>query len=133
MNLCLSCSVQWPRTKSRIGRFPKNYEKLKKMKRVGRPSKKVRPSTSPNEIPVQGLSELTDSPLPSNQWVMQNHEPDDVVICRLSNQWQLFIYQKRIIRYTVKRACALIRIFIAILTRGRSRSLIKYAHAAANL
>ena len=75
------------RTKSRIGRFPKNYEKLKKMKRVGRPSKKkVRPSTSPNEVPVQGLSELTDSPLPSNQWVMQNHEPDDVVICRLSNQ-----------------------------------------------
>ena len=30
----------------------------------------------------------------------------------LLRQWQLFIYQKRIIRYTVKRACALIRIFI---------------------
>ena len=28
-------------------------------------------------------------------------------------QWQLFIYQKRIIRYTVKRACALIRILTA--------------------
>ena len=43
---------------------------------------------------------------------------------------KLFIYQKRIIRYTVKRACALIRIFIAILTiRDR---VSKYAHAAAN-
>ena len=28
-------------------------------------------------------------------------------------EWQLFIYQKRIIRYTVKRACALIRILTA--------------------
>ena len=43
-------------------------------------------------------------------------------------QWEIFIYQKRIIRYTVKRACALIRIFIAILTiRDR---VSRYAHAA---
>ena len=37
---------------------------------------------------------------------------------QLYKQWQLFIYQKRIIRYTVKRACALIRILTAQLNNG---------------
>ena len=32
--------------------------------------------------------------------------------CTYHKEWQLFIYQKWIIRYKIKRACTLIRIFI---------------------
>ena len=71
------------RTKSRIGR---NYEKLK---RVGRPAKKYCTSTHPAEtapVSVTALSDLTNSPLPSNQWTVQNHLPDNVIFCKMSSQ-----------------------------------------------
>ena len=76
------------RTKSRIGRFPKNYEKQIVKKRVGRPAKKKKHQTStpPTEVSVTALSDLTDSPLPSNQWIIQNHSPDNVIICKMSSQ-----------------------------------------------
>ena len=60
------------RTKSRIGRFPKNYEKHLAQKRVGIPAKKLRTQTLPDPIEVSAiaLSDLTDTPLPSNQWTI---------------------------------------------------------------
>ena len=62
------------RTKSRIGRFPKNYEKHLVQKRVGRPAKKK--LRTPTDVSVTALSDLIDSPLPSNRWIIQNHLPD---------------------------------------------------------
>ena len=78
------------RTKSRIGRFPKNYEKHLVQKRVGRPAKKkLQISTPPtdSEASVTALSDLIDSPLPSDQWIIQNHLPDNVIICKVSSQY----------------------------------------------
>ena len=57
-------------------------------KRVGRPAKKKKHQTStpPTEVSVTALSDLTDSPLSSNQWIIQNHSPDNVIICKMSSQ-----------------------------------------------
>ena len=58
------------RTKSWIGRFPKNYEKHIVKKRVGRPAKKKTEyhdqTSTTTEVSVTALSDLTDTPLPSS-------------------------------------------------------------------
>ena len=77
------------RTKSRIGRFPKNYEKHKVLKHVGRPRKKnLCTSTPPSPVEPVSFSDIADSSLdlPSKQWVMQNHSLNNVIICKMSNQ-----------------------------------------------
>ena len=77
------------RTKSRIGRFPKNYEKNKVVKRVGRPRKRQICTSAPTASPVEtvSLSDIADSPLdlPSTQWVVQNHSPTNIIICKMSS------------------------------------------------
>lgn len=81
------------RTKSRIGRFPKNYEKHLAQKRVGRPAKKKLQTPTlpdPTEVSVTALSDLTDTRLPSNQWTIQNHLPDNVVICKISSRFSCY-------------------------------------------
>ena len=77
------------RTKSRIGRFPKNYEKHKVPKCVGRPKKKSICTSAPSSsVETMSFSDFADSPLdlPSKQWVIQNNSSDNVIICKMSNQ-----------------------------------------------
>ena len=76
------------RTKSKDWSIPKNYEKHLAQKRVSRPAKKLRTPTlpDPTEVSVTAPSDLTDTPLPRNQWTIQNHLPDNV-ICKMSSRF----------------------------------------------
>ena len=77
------------KTKSRIGWFPKTHEKCKVlMKHVGTPRKKNLCTSTPlSPVETVSFSDIAISPLdlPSKQWVMQNHSPNSVIICKVSN------------------------------------------------
>lgn len=76
------------RTDSRIGVFPKNFEKREVLKRVGRPiRKKLCTSTLSSPLKTVSFADIAYSLLdpPNKQWVKQNHSPN-VTICEISNQ-----------------------------------------------
>ena len=59
-------------------------------KHVGRPAKKKTEhhdqTSTTTEVSVTALSDLTDTPLPSSQWIIQNHIPTNIIICKMSSQ-----------------------------------------------